>query len=212
MDTLVAQMVPVAIAAAPGALLAWVLLARWRQRSCPAVTAAFTALLDTAIVLIGAAVLWLVFAPVAGSHTSTLHPLPGEEIAEALDRDEFWPIAGNLVLLTPLAAMCPIRVPALRSITRTTMAALMVSIMIETIQYAMHAGRISSTDDVLLNTLGAAAAANLTRSLWHTTQPMPPAQRTATPARSPGYPASADRRKTDPGHPAAASVAASRPH
>ena len=171
MDTVVGRMIPVTILALPGALILWVALAAWRRARTPAPAAMFTAGLDTAILLVAGLVAVLVSAPVAGGHTSTLHLLPGQDLTDLFnaddgDGDAVWQIAGNLVLLSPLGALCPLRIRALRPLTRLTLAALAVSITIETVQYLIHAGRVASTDDVLLNTIGATASARLARSLW----------------------------------------------
>lgn len=64
------------------------------------------------------------------------------------------------------------------------MAALIVSIIIETRLFLIHAGRVSSVDDVLLNTLGAALGATLTRSLRTTVGRLIPRPRQSTPTRS----------------------------
>ncbi|WP_329056259.1 VanZ family protein [Amycolatopsis sp. NBC_01488] len=181
MDTVVGRMIPMTILALPGALILWVALAAWRRRRAPALAAVFTAGLDTAILLVAGLVAVLVSAPVAGGHTSTLHLLPGQDLTDlfnADDADAVWQVAGNLVLLSPLGALCPLRIRALRPLTRLTLAAVAVSITIETVQYLIHAGRVTSTDDVLLNTIGATASARLARSLWTTTHPIPHPRRT----------------------------------
>jgi glycopeptide antibiotics resistance protein len=40
------------------------------------------------------------------------------------------------------------------------------SLLVETLQWALDLGRVSSVDDVLLNTLGAVLAALVTRPWW----------------------------------------------
>ena len=40
------------------------------------------------------------------------------------------------------------------------------SLLVETLQWALGLGRVSSVDDVLLNTLGAVLAALVTRPWW----------------------------------------------
>jgi hypothetical protein len=179
-DTVVERMIPVTILALPGALIVWVALAAWRRRRQAAQTAVFTAGLDTAILLAAGLAAALVSAPVAGMPASTLHLVPGQDLAElADDPGAVWQITGNLVLLSPLGALCPLRIPPLRPLPRLALAAMAVSIAIETGQYLLHSGRVASTDDVLLNTLGATVAARLARSLWAATNRPIPRPRTA---------------------------------
>jgi glycopeptide antibiotics resistance protein len=156
-------LVPVTIIALPFALFAWRLLTNWRSRSRPAWVAASTSGLDVGIVLVALEILALTMMPMGSAGTSSLHLMPGSDIlTEFADDGSLWQIAGNLVLLAPLGVLVPLRVPALRSISRITMVAFIVSVGIELTQYVLHAGRITSTDDVLLNTLGVAAGATLT--------------------------------------------------
>lgn len=167
MTTLMERMVPVTIIALPSAMVLWVLLAARRRRRFPAMTATFTAAVDTAILLCGGLVFALVTAPAGDTHTSTLHLIPGEDLVAVLTQDDaVWQIAGNLVLLAPLAALVSLRLAALRSVPRIALAALIISVGIEALQYVLHVDRVTSADDVLLNTIGAAAGAGLTRGLW----------------------------------------------
>jgi VanZ like protein len=155
-------LLPATIIALPFALFAWRLLARWRGRHRPAWYAAMTAGLDVAIVAVAAEVLALTLMPVGSAHRSSLHLVPGSDILTEFRADgSLWQIAGNLVLLAPLGVLVPLRVRRLRSIPRMTAIAFVVSAGIELAQYLIHAGRVTSTDDVLLNTLGVAAAATL---------------------------------------------------
>ncbi|NKQ59095.1 VanZ family protein [Amycolatopsis sp. K13G38] len=152
---------PLTIIALPFALFAWRMLAMWRSRDRPAWAAATTAGLDVGIVVVSLEILALTMMPMGEG--STLHLMPGSDIlTEFSDDGSLWQIAGNLLLLAPLGLLVPLRVPALRSIPRITFFAFAVSVAIELIQYLLHAGRVTSTDDVLLNTLGAAAGATLT--------------------------------------------------
>ncbi|HVW40667.1 MAG TPA: VanZ family protein [Amycolatopsis sp.] len=145
----------------PFALFAWRLLANWRGRFRPAWAAATTAGLDVGIVLVALEIIALTVMPIGSG--SSLHLMPGSDIlTEFADDGSLWQIAGNLVLLAPLGLLVPLRVPALRSISRMTFFAFAVSVGIELLQYVLHNGRVTSTDDVLLNTLGAAAGATLT--------------------------------------------------
>ncbi|HJQ44958.1 MAG TPA: VanZ family protein [Amycolatopsis sp.] len=152
---------PITVIAVPFALFAWRLLAAWRRRRRPPWAAATTAGLDVGIVLVSLEILALTMMPVGSG--SSLHLVPGSDVlTEFTDDGSLWQIAGNLVLLAPLGLLVPLRVPPLRSISRMAFFAFAVSVAIEVTQYFLHAGRVTSTDDVLLNTLGAAAGATLT--------------------------------------------------
>ncbi|WP_166459775.1 VanZ family protein [Amycolatopsis pithecellobii] len=156
-------LVPVTIIALPFALFGWRLLTHWRSRTRTAVTAATASALDIGIVLVVLEILALTMMPVGDSGSSSIHLMPGSDIlTEFTDNGSLWQIAGNLLLLAPLGVLVPLRVPSLRSIRRITLVAFTVSVMLELIQYLLHAGRVTSTDDVLLNTLGVAASATLT--------------------------------------------------
>ncbi|MBB1151739.1 MULTISPECIES: VanZ family protein [Amycolatopsis] len=187
MDTVVERIIPVAVFALPVSQILWVVLAVRRSRRLPLSIATFTAAIDTAILLCGGLVVVLVTAPAGDGEGSALHLIPGQDVA-GLGNDAGWQIAGNLVLLAPLAALVPFRVPRLQSLARVAAAAALVSIGIEAVQYLLDAGRVSATDDVLLNTIGATASASLTRGLWRALSPVIPRPREAV-ASGPGTPA-----------------------
>jgi hypothetical protein len=177
-------LIPVSVIVVLYAAVAWPLLTAHRRRRRPPREAAITAALDVSVAATAFLVLCLVFMPMGGSHTSTLHLMPGEDLASAAgDSDEYWQVGGNAVLLGPLGALVPLRVPRLRSVLRSTLAAMVVSMLIEAMQYVIHAGRVTSTDDVLLNTFGAAAGVTLARPWWRRMRLVPrvtprvPAQR-----------------------------------
>jgi glycopeptide antibiotics resistance protein len=160
-------LIPMTILSLPFGLFGWRVLAAWRRRRRPARIATVTAGMDVAIALFAVLVLMLVTMPVDGRHTSRLHLLPGSDVVTAFGtRGSLWQVAGNLVLLAPLGALLPLRTTVLRSLTRITFAAFSSSAVIETTQYLIHSGRVTSTDDVLLNTVGAVAGAGLTARWW----------------------------------------------
>lgn len=80
--------------------------------------------------------------------------------------EAFVQIFANLVFLLPLGALAPLRWRWLASMPRVILLAAGYSAAIEFAQYAFHLGRISSLDDVLQNTAGAALGALLTRRWW----------------------------------------------
>ncbi|MBK1784827.1 VanZ family protein [Prauserella cavernicola] len=155
-------LVPIAVLTLPFALLAWRLLTVWRARRRPARQALVTAGLDVAIVLVAALVLALVTMPFPGPGGVSL--VPGEDLGDALtDNASFWQVAANVVMLLPLGILLPLRWRFWQGVRRVALAALMASIGIEAMQYFIDAGRFTSTDDVLLNTVGAALGASLVR-------------------------------------------------
>ena len=68
-------------------------------------------------------------------------------------------VVGNLLIFAAFGLLAPLRFPALASVPRVTALAATGSALIETAQYVLRLDRVSSIDDVLLNTTGAALAA-----------------------------------------------------
>jgi VanZ like protein len=75
-------------------------------------------------------------------------------------------IVGNLMILAPLGFLAPLRFTALASLGRILVLAAACSTLIETAQYVLRLDRVSSVDDVLLNTTGAGLAALASRRWW----------------------------------------------
>ncbi|MFG1640216.1 VanZ family protein [Amycolatopsis sp. NPDC049252] len=176
-------MIPVSAIALPYALLGWPLLAARRRRRLPPRYASATAGVDSAAVLIAFLVLCLVTMPVNGSGGSTLDLVPGADITAAFGDDgSLWQVIGNVLLLCPLGALLPLRMRGLRTLLRIALAALTVSVLVEGTQYLIHTGRVTSTDDVLLNTTGAILGAALSRRAWHSLD-LPPAPPVVIPAQ-----------------------------
>jgi VanZ family protein len=69
-----------------------------------------------------------------------------------------------------LGFFAPIRFAALASVPRILALAAGCSVLIETAQYVLQLDRVSSVDDVLLNTAGAVAAALASRRWWRARQ------------------------------------------
>ncbi|GAA2796177.1 VanZ family protein [Saccharopolyspora taberi] len=96
---------------------------------------------------------------------------PGADLLMALraapgDLLPWLQLTGNFLLLLPIGALLPMRVRWLNTATRMCLAGLVVSCGIELTQLLLVSGRIASTDDVVLNTLGATLGSALTRR-WH---------------------------------------------
>jgi hypothetical protein len=168
-------MIPVSAIALPYALLGWPLLAARRRRRLPARYATATAGVDSAACLVAFLVLCLVTMPVGDSAESTLDLVPGADITAAFSSDgSLWQVIGNVLLLCPLGALLPLRMRRLRTLLGIALAALIASLLVEGTQYLIHTGRVTSTDDVLLNTAGATLGAALTRRGWRSLDVPPP--------------------------------------
>ncbi len=160
-------MIPLTITAIPYALLGWPLLAAHRRRRAGRSSASATAAVDVTLGLVCFLVFCLVTMPVAGAHGSRLSLEPGTDLRLALsDSSCLWQALGNVLMLSPLGALLPLRSRRLRSLIRIAVGALAVSVLVEGTQYLIQAGRVTSADDILLNTLGAVIGALLTRRVW----------------------------------------------
>jgi hypothetical protein len=165
------------LAAVPVAVLAAWGLAAWRARTVGRRVAWTRSALDIGLVLAALPVLYLVFVPVPGLSGRTMVSLvPGAQIAPIFGADGGTPAssalvqaAGNMLLLVPIAVLAPLRIRWLRSVRRVVIAAAAVSAGIECGQVLLQIGRVGATDDVLLNTFGAALAAWATRRWWSRT-------------------------------------------
>ncbi|WP_340686269.1 VanZ family protein [Amycolatopsis coloradensis] len=169
-------MIPLTIIAIPYALLGWPLLAahRRRRRADP-FSASATAAVDMTLALACFLVLCLVTMPVTGAQDSRLNLEPGTDLRLALsDSANLWQALGNVLMLSPLGALLPVRSRRLRSLGRIALGALAVSVLVEGTQYLIQVGRVTSADDILLNTLGAVAGAALSKRLWHRLDVRPP--------------------------------------
>lgn len=78
-------------------------------------------------------------------------------------------IVGNLLVFAALGFFAPLRFAALASILRILALAASCSILVEILQYVLRLDRVSSVDDVLLNTAGAGLAALASRRWWRGT-------------------------------------------
>ncbi|MFG3680134.1 VanZ family protein [Micromonospora chalcea] len=75
-------------------------------------------------------------------------------------------IVGNLLVFAALGFFGPLRFAALASVPRILALAAACSILVEVAQYVLRLDRVSSVDDVLLNTVGAGLAALASRRWW----------------------------------------------
>ena len=75
-------------------------------------------------------------------------------------------IVGNLLVFAALGFLAPLRFAALASVPRILAFAAGCSVLVEAAQYVLQLDRVSSVDDVLLNTAGAGLAALAARRWW----------------------------------------------
>jgi hypothetical protein len=84
-------------------------------------------------------------------------------------------LVGNLLVLAGLGLL-PIRFAALASMPRILGLAVASAVLIETLQWVLAIGRVSSIDDVLINTAGAVLVAALFRRWWAAEESAPKRQ------------------------------------
>ncbi|MFE5894304.1 VanZ family protein [Streptomyces sp. NPDC056462] len=82
-------------------------------------------------------------------------------------------IVGNLLVFASLGFFAPMRFAALASVPRILALGAGCSVLVETAQYVLRLDRVSSVDDVLVNTAGAVLAALASRRWWCTTAQAP---------------------------------------
>jgi VanZ like protein len=75
-------------------------------------------------------------------------------------------VVGNLLVFAALGFFAPLRFAALASVPRILALAAGCSVLVEAAQYVLRLDRVSSVDDVLLNTVGAGLAALASRRWW----------------------------------------------
>lgn len=94
-------------------------------------------------------------------------------------------IAGNLLIFAALGFFAPVRWTALASVPRVLALGAGCSVLVETAQYVLRLDRVSSVDDVLVNTVGAVLAALASRRWWRTAAPAPAPSDRARPTPTP---------------------------
>jgi glycopeptide antibiotics resistance protein len=156
------------VLALPVAVLIVIVLLRWRTSSGIAPREA----LRRSVAEVGAVAgtlpwLWMVLTPTSGDRQVTLVPLRDiAELASAPPVVAVVQVGGNLLVLAAFGAFLPVRFAALARLHRVAATAAGVSATIELLQYVLNLGRVSSVDDVLMNTTGALIGALITRRWW----------------------------------------------
>jgi len=160
-----------AVAALPLAALAvWVLA---RRRSGTAATRAWAwrrSLAEVGIVYGTLPWVWMTLLP---GDRAGVNLVPLRDLLTILDDrgpvELAGQVVGNLLVFAALGFFAPLRFAALAKLSRILALAAGCSILVETAQYVLHLGRVSSVDDVLLNTAGAGLAALVSRRWWRAT-------------------------------------------
>lgn len=131
-----------------------------------------TALADVGIAVGAAPWIWMILTPSGGP--SRVGPVPFGDLADLVGapwETVFVQVGGNLLVFAALGALLPVRSRAMSSTARVAAVAAACSTTVEALQYALDLGRVSSVDDVLLNTAGAAIFSVVTRRWWANRNP-----------------------------------------
>ncbi|SDK70956.1 VanZ like family protein [Nonomuraea maritima] len=126
-----------------------------------------TALADVGIAVGTAPWAWMILTPSGGP--SDVGLVPSGDLADLVGapwETVFVQVGGNLLVFAALGALLPLRSRAMSSTARVAAVAAACSITAEALQYVLDLGRVSSVDDVLLNTAGAAIFSLVTRRWW----------------------------------------------
>lgn len=138
---------------------------RRRRAGRSARTAWATAVVDVAIVVATVPWVWMILTPTA--QPGAVEPFPGAGLAGMLSAGTATAVVqvgANLVFLAPAGALVPLRRRV--GATAVGVGAVAFSGALEALQYLLDLGRVTSVDDVLLNTAGAVGGALLTRRWW----------------------------------------------
>lgn len=155
-----------AVSAVPLAIVAaWLLTLRRIRAGHP--FPARTAVADTAIVVGTAPWVWMILTPGAGREGISLIPFVDLwSVLQGAPGAAFVQVGGNLLVFATLGAMLPVRSARFAAPARVAAVAATASLGVELLQYVLRLGRVSSVDDVLINTAGAVLAATVTRRWW----------------------------------------------
>jgi hypothetical protein len=160
----------IALLALPLAVLAvWVLA---RRRSATGTPHAWRlSLAEVGLVYGTVPFVWMVMLP--GAHAGTVHGrvnlIPLRDLLTMLASAPLifvGEVVANLLVLAALGFFAPIRFAALASVPRILALAAGCSTLVEVLQYVLRLDRVSSVDDVLVNTVGAGLAALASRRWW----------------------------------------------
>ncbi|MER5318115.1 VanZ family protein [Streptosporangium roseum] len=155
-----------AVLAVPLALIAARLLALRRIRGGHPFPVR-TAVADVGMVAGTAPWIWMILTPGTGGSGLSLVPLRDLwTVLQGPGETAFVQVGGNLLVFAALGALLPVRSARSASLVRVAAVAAAASLAVELLQYGLRLGRVSSVDDVLVNTAGAVLAAAVTRRWW----------------------------------------------
>jgi hypothetical protein len=153
----------------PLGALAVALLVRARVRSGWSRSWAWRASISEIGMLVGTAPwLWMILTPTGGAGGLQLVPL--RDLLDVLrGGDTIVQLVGNLLAFAAVGFFLPMRLRMARARWVPAVVALVaagLSVVVETLQFVLQLGRVSSIDDVLINALGAALASLLSIRWW----------------------------------------------
>ena len=153
------------IAIPPAVVMVWGLVA-WRcGRGLSRAIAVRRSVAEVAVVVGTAPWLFMTMQPSAAGHRH-VNLLPLHDLLTVRPSALTVQIVGKLLVFAAAGCFLPIRFRAFASIPRVLTAAAVCSTAIESLQYALNIGRVSSVDDILINALGAGIAAALSSRWW----------------------------------------------
>lgn len=150
------------VAALPlAALAAWALARRRRLAGAGAARAWRVSIAEVGIVYGTVPPVWLILLP-GDEDGAVVNLVPLRDLL-TMDTGQ---IVGNLLVFAALGFLAPLRFAVLASVRRVLALGAGCSVLVETAQYVLQLDRVSSVDDVLLNTAGAGLAALASRLWW----------------------------------------------
>lgn len=160
-DVLTAFVLALPVAAA----VVWALV-RWRRGAGVESGVALRRSLAEVGAVVGTAPwLWMTMRPDPAGH-SRVELVPIRDLLSLEPRAVLIQVIGNLLVLAALGFCLPVRFRTFASWCPLLVVAAAASLSIEAAQYGFDLGRVSSADDVLVNTAGAGLAALLSRRWW----------------------------------------------
>lgn len=162
----------ITVAGLPLAVLAAWALARRRSLTGTAPLDAWRrSLAEVGIVYGTAPWVWMIMLPGsrAGAAPARVNLVPLQDLGTILAGEPMTAtgqVVGNLLVFAALGFSAPLRFAALASLPRILTLAAACSVLVEAAQYVLRLDRVSSVDDVLLNTAGAGLAALASRHWW----------------------------------------------
>ncbi|WP_314178528.1 VanZ family protein [Streptomyces winkii] len=145
-------------------------LAVWALARCRSVTGSTPArvwrvsLAEVAMVYGTVPWVWMIMLP--GDEAGAVISLVPLRDLLAMDTGQ---VVGNLLVFAALGFFAPLRFSALASVPRILALGVGCSVLVEAAQYVLRLDRVSSVDDILLNSAGAGLAALASRRWWRAT-------------------------------------------